>query len=202
MTTSPFRVAARTLIAGSLLIGSAMAAPVVLADDHDDDDDRFGTYIYAGTIDDLDNATVVEDIDELEMDDDDDRDEYWAVLGNGQDLPDELYTGSEDLDDDIDLDALTAEPHMVVVHETDDRDSAIVAVGTIEGEVSAEGTLLISLAGHEDSGWEGRAWFGPDLDDESDDDDDDDDDSEELDVVVGVFPTGTVDPLSSPAPIG
>lgn len=201
MFSTPFRFAARTLVAGSLLLGSAVAAPAVLADDHDDDDDRFGTYIYAGSIDDLDNATVVEDIDELEMDDDDDRDEYWAVLGNGQDLPDELYTGNEDLDDDVDLDALTSEPHLVVVHETDDRDSPIVAVGTIEGEVSADGTLLIQLDENEGSGWEGRAWFGPDLDDDSDDDDNDED-SDELDVVVGVFPTGTVDPLASPAPIG
>ena len=195
MFPNPLRFAARTLVAGSLLLGSVAAAPAVLADDHDDHDDRFGTYIYAGTIDDLDNATVVEDIDELEMDDDDDRDEYWAVLGNGQDLPDELYTGDEDLDDDIDLETLTGEPHLVVVHETDDRDSAIVAVGVIEGEISAEGTLLIQLDEQDGSGWEGRAWFGPDMDD---DDDDDDDDSDELDVVVGVNPAGSVEPLGTP----
>lgn len=200
MFLNPLRAAARTLVAGSLLLGSAAAAPVVLADDHDDDDDRFGTYIYAGTIDDLDNATVVEDIDELERDDDDDLQEYWTVLGDGQDMPDELYIGDEDLDDDIDLDTLTGEPHMIVVHETDDRDSDIVAVGVIEGEVTSDGTLLIQLDEHEGSGWEGRAWFGPELDDDDDDDDRDDDD--ELEVVVGVYPTGSVEPLGTPEPIG
>lgn len=198
MFTSRLRAAARALAAGSLLLGSLAAAPVVLADDHEDDDDRFGTFIYAGTIDDIGNAKVVEDIDELEMDDDDDRDESWAVLGPDQDMPDELYTGDEDLDHDIDLQTLTAEPHMIVVHETDDRDSAIVAVGVIEGEIAEDGTLLIQLDEHDGSGWEGRAWFGPDLDD----DDDHDDDGEELDVVVGVFPAGAVEPLGSPEAIG
>lgn len=202
MFTDRFRAAARALVAGSVLLGSAVAAPAVLADDHDDDDDRFGTYIYSGSIDDIENATVVEDIDELERDDDDDLDEYWGVLGDGQDMPDELYIGDEDLDDDIDLDTLTGEPHLVVVHETDDRDSAIVAVGVIEGEVTDDGTLLIQLDEHEGSGWEGRAWFGPELDDDDDDDDDRDDDNDELDVVVGVYPAGTVEPLGTPEPIG
>jgi hypothetical protein len=197
MLAEKIRMAARTLVASSLILGSAIAAPVVIADDHDDDDDRFGTYIYAGTIDDIENARVVEDIDELERDDDDDLEEHWRLLGDGQDMPDDLYTGDEDLDDDIDLETLTSEPHMVVVHETEDRDSAIVAVGVIEGEITGDGTLLIQLDEYENSGWEGRAWFGPE-----DYDDDDDDDDDELEVVVGVYPAGSVDPLGTPEAIG
>jgi hypothetical protein len=195
MFADKIRMAARTLVASSLILGSAIAAPSVIADDHDDDDDRFGTYIYAGTIDDLENARVVEDIDELERDDDDDLEEHWRLLGGGQDMPDELYTGDEDLDDDIDLETLTSEPHMVVVHETEDRDSAIVAVGVIEGEITGDGTLLIQLDEYESSGWEGRAWFGPE-------DYDDDDDDDELEVVVGVYPAGSVDPLGTPEAVG
>jgi hypothetical protein len=195
MFADKIRMAARTLVASSLILGSAIAAPSVIADDHDDDDDRFGTYIYAGTIDDLENARVVEDIDELERDDDDDLEEHWRLLGDGQDMPDDLYTGDEDLDDDIDLETLTSEPHMVVVHETEDRDSAIVAVGVIEGEITGDGTLLIQLDEYESSGWEGRAWFGPE-------DYDDDDDDDELEVVVGVYPAGSVDPLGTPEAVG
>lgn len=195
MLNNPFRAAARTLVAGSLLLGSAVAAPAVIADDHDDDDDRFGTYIYAGTIDAIDDATVVEDIDELERDDDDDLDEAWQRLGDGQDMPDELYIGNEDLDDDLDMDALTGEPHMIVVHESDDRDSDIVAVGMIEGTMGDDGSLLIQLDEYEDSSWEGRAWIGQD-------DEDDDDDEDELDVVVGVYPAGSVEPLGTPEAIG
>jgi hypothetical protein len=197
MLAEKIRMAARTLVASSLILGSAIAAPVVIADDHDDDDDRFGTYIYAGTIDDIENARVVEDIDELERDDDDDLEEHWRLLGDGQDMPDELYTGDEDLDDDIDLETLTSEPHMVVVHETEERDSAMVAIGVIEGEITGDGTLLIQLDEYENSGWEGRAWFGPE-----DHDDDDDDDDDELEVVVGVYPAGSVDPLGTPEAIG
>lgn len=189
MASNPLRAAARTIIAGSLLLGSAAASPAVFADD----DDRFGTYLYAGTIDDLDNARVIEDIDELD-DDDDDRDEHWAVLGDGQDMPEEFYSGDDDLDDDIDLDTLTSESHLIVVHETEDRDSPIVAVGLIDGEITGD-TLLIQLDEHEGSGWEGRTWFGPDFDDDDDDDDD-------LDVVVGIYPTGEVEPLSTPQPVG
>lgn len=195
-------LAARTLFAGALLFGSVATAPAVLADSHeDDDDDRFGTYIYAGTVDDIENATVVEDIDELEQEDDDDAEMYWDVIGDGQDMPDELYIGHEDLEDDVDLATLTDEPHMVVVHETDEDDSPIVAVGTIQGDASEDGSLLIQLEEYEDSGWEGRAWFGPELE-EDDDDDNGDDDSDELETVIGVYPTGAVEPLGSPEATG
>lgn len=191
-----FSTTLRGIVAGSLLLGSvAMTASPVTADD----DDRFGAYLYAGTPDAVDSATVVEEIGELEQDDDD-RDRLWTLLGDGQDMPDELYLEDDELDDDDDvtLDDILAEPHMIVVHEQDSTSSPIVAVGVVEGTVADDGSLLIQLNEHDASGFEGRAWFGP----ESLTDDDDEDDEDDLDVVVGAYPAGSVEPLGTPGAIG
>jgi hypothetical protein len=183
------------IVASSLLIGSAvLATPAAFADDDDDeDDDRYGAYVYAGTIDMIDDATEVDEIGELERDDN--REELWTPLGAGQDMPDELYTEDEDLEDDLSPEDLTAEPHLIVVYESDDKDSPIVAVGVIEGDTDENGGILIQLIEHEGSGFEGRAWVGP----ERDDDDDDDND---VDVVVGIYPAGEVEPLGTPEAVG
>ncbi len=212
------RSAIRAFAAGSIAIGSLAATRTTFADDSNDDHDdssstaHFAAFIYAGTLSALDQATVVTDIDDLELEthereNDDDhegnrdrdrqRDQSWQLLGDGQVAPDELYTGDEDLDDSIDLDTLTAEPHLVVVHETGSQDSPIIVVGVIEGEATPDGTLLIQLAEHEGSGYEGRAWFGPKTDD-----DDENDDNHELEVVVGVYPAGAVQPLGTPSARG
>jgi hypothetical protein len=182
--------ALRGIIAGSLLIGSAaLTAPAALADD----DDRYGAYIYAGTIDAVDDATVVDDIGELERDDDDAA-QLWEILGAGQEMPEELYTEDEDLDDNISLEDLQGESHLVVVHETENRDSPIIAIGVIDGETDESGGILIQLDEHEGSAFEGRAWIGPERDD--------DDDENDVDAIVGIFPSGEVEPLGTPEPIG
>lgn len=209
------RSAIRAFVAGSIAFGSLASARAASADDSKDDQDdsssgmHFGAFIYAGTVDALDQATVVTDIDDLELeshdrenddsheenrDRDRQRDQTWRLLGDGQTAPDELYTGDEDLDDSIDMDTLIAEPHLVVVHDTESPDSPIIAVGAIDGDVTADGTLLIQLAEYEASGYEGRAWFGPKQDD------DEHEDSHELEVVVGVYPAGAVQPLGTPPP--
>jgi hypothetical protein len=182
----------RGIFAGSLLLGSvAMTAPAAFADD-DDDDDRYGAYIYTGTVDALDDATVLDDIGELERDDD--TESHWEILGGGQPMPEDLSTEDEDLDDDISLEDLQAEPHLVVVHEEEDRDSPIIAIGVIEGEIDENGGILIQLDEFEGSGFEGRAWVGPKRDDDDDDDD--------LDTIVGIFPAGEVEPLGTPETVG
>lgn len=184
----------RGIVAGTLILGSAaMTASPVIADD----DDRFGAYLYSGTVEGIDEAQVIDDLGELEADDDD-QDRLWSLIGDGQDMPSELYLEDEDLDDDDDatVEDLLAEPHLIVIHEEDDTSSPIVAVGAIEGTVDGDGTLLIQLQEHDGSGFEGRTWFGPEA--LVDDDDDEDD----LHVVIGVYPAGEVEPLGSPAAIG
>jgi hypothetical protein len=168
-----------------------MTTPAAFADD--DDDDRYGAYVYAGTVEAIDDATVVDDIGELERDDDDNL-RAWELIGNGQDVPSELYFEDEDLEDDVSLDDLTGESHLIVVHESDDTDSPIIAVGVIEGDVDENGGILIQLEEHDASGFEGRAWVGPELDDDDDDDD--------VDIVVGIYPAGDVEPLGTPAAVG
>lgn len=182
----------RGMLAGSLLLGTGLiAAPASLAQD---DDDRFSAWVYSGTVEAIDDAEPIEEIGELEMDDDDDdRERIWAVIGNGQEMPDELYT-EEDDEDEMILDDLLNEPHLLVIHEGDDTSTPIVAVGVIEGEIDENGGVLIQLDESEGSGFEGRAWIGPDMDD----DDDDDDDNDDLEVYVGVYPAGAVEPLGTP----
>lgn len=217
METLSRRTVIRSLVAGSLAVGAFAAARGAYADGTNDEHEdsstgaHFAAFIYAGTVDMLDQATLVTEIDQLELEtherenDDDhegnrdrdrDRDESWRLLGDGQDPPDEFYTGDEDLDDTIDVEALMAKPHIVVVQETGSQDSPVIAFGSIEGDLSADGTLLIQLDEHDGSGYEGRAWFGP----EPDNDGDEQDDTHELHLVVGLYPTGTVQPLGTPAP--
>lgn len=180
----------RGMLAGSLLLGTGLiAAPPTIAQD---DDDRFSAWVYSGTVEGIDDAEPVEEVGELEMDDDDDRERIWEVIGNGQEMPEELYT-EEDDEDEMILDDLLAEPHLVVIHEGDDSDSPIVAIGVIEGELDENGGVLIQLGESDGSGFEGRAWVGPDMDD-----DDDDDDNDDLEVYVGVYPAGAVEPLGTP----
>lgn len=175
-----------SLVRISSVLGLSLALAFGGAAYADDDDDP-EAYLYEGTCADFDNARVVEDIDDL---DDDDLDEIWAMIGNGQDMPDGLL-GEEDDVDDIgnDVQVLVDGDYAVVVHEHESRDSTVLVCGDIEGEVQ-DGTILIELDEVDESGWEGRAFIHPD----------DDDDDDELEFVVGIYPAGSVDPLPESTP--
>lgn len=182
------------LLAVIALAMTAFASPA-FADDHDDDDTEFGAYIYEGTVDDYGDRPV-EDAGEVELlrddddDDDDDVREIWNRVGDDGPAPGPLY-GEEDEDISLTIEELTSEPHVLVVHGGDNRDAPVIAIGTIEGDVDADGTLLIDLDEVDDSGFEGRALFAPDDDVDHDDDhddhgDDDHDDHDDLtEVTIG-----------------
>src|SRR5690606_4656871 len=128
-----------------------------------DGDDRFGAFIREGTCD--APGDVVEDIDELDDDDrDDDDDDEWQKLGGDEERPDVFYSEEEDIDQTID--DLTGGEFIVTVHEGESADSPVFACGEITGEVESDGSLLIDLEEVDDSGFEGRAHFGPDDDDD------------------------------------
>ena len=151
----------------------------------DDDDPK--AYLNEGTCIELDDARVVDDIDDL---DDDDLNEIWAYIGNDQDMPDGLLGEEDDVDDlGNDVQVLVDGDYAVVVHETESRNSPVLVCGDIEGEVE-DGTILIELDEVDESGWEGRAFIHPD----------DDDDDDELEFVVGIYPAGSVDPLPAATP--
>lgn len=156
------------------------------------DDDEQEAYLYEGTCAELEAATVVDDITDLDDDDDDVR-EHWELIGNGQDMPDGLLAEEDDVDDfDNGVQELVDGEYAVVVHETDDRDSAVLACGDIDGELEND-SLLIELDEVDGSGFEGRALMHPD-------DDDDDDDDMDIEFVVGIYPAGSVDPLQEATP--
>lgn len=144
----------------------------------DDDDDRFGVYIYEGTVEDYGERPVedVEDLDSLWDDDDDDLEDVWSRIGGGEPAPNPLW-GQDDEDIDISIEELMATPHVLVVHEGESYRTPVVAIGAIEGELGDDGTLLIDLNEVDNSGYEGRAYFEPD----------DDDDDDEVEVTVGIW---------------
>ena len=192
------RTLSRMLSAILLTMALVFGGSVALADDDDDDNSAQGeptAYLYEGSTADLESAVVVDEIDDLDKDDDDD-DNDWDKLGNGQPRPDGLLSTEDDLDDDLRLtvETLVDGDYMIVVHAGESTDSPVLVAGDIEGDIQA-GTILIELDEIDGSGYEGRSFIHPD-----DDDDDDDDDENELEVTVGIYPTGSVEPLDTATP--
>lgn len=169
--------------AAGLSIALALGGSAALADDDDPT-----AYLYEGTCADISEASVVDEIDDLE---DDDLDDIWGAIGNDQDQPDDLVGTEDDIDDLNDVQELVDGDYTVVVHESESRTSAILVCGDVEGEVQ-DGKLLIQLNEHDESGFEGRTLIQPD--------DEDDDDDDELEFIVGMFPSGEVEPLPASAP--
>lgn len=172
-----------TRIAGAvgLSLALSLGASAAFADD-----DEPEAYLYEGSCADLDAATVVDDIDDL----DGDAQKYWKFISNGQDMPDGLLAEDGDIENlGNDVQVLVDGDYAVVVHERESRDSAVLVCGDIEGQLE-DGTLLIELDEVDESGFEGRAFIHPD----------DDDDDDELEFIVGIYPAGSVDSLEEATP--
>lgn len=179
------------VVAGLLLIASAaVMAPSLVA--QDDDSNAYQAYFYPGTVAEIETATEIGHIGDLEAEVDLNEDQaLWARISMGQDMPDELCCEDEDLLSDISFDVLFTHPNLIVVHASDDRESPIVAVGQIEGTVDGMGGVLIQLDEYDGSGLEGRAWMGPETTN--------DDNQYEVEIVVAIYPAGDVEPLETPA---
>lgn len=194
----------RTLSAILLVMALAFSGSVAMADDDDDRDDSGsqGTptaYLYEGTPADFQAATVVDEIDDLDNDDDDDDrdDSDWDKLGNGQDIPNDLISTEDDLDDDTNLtvEDLVDGVYMIVVHAGESTDTPVLVAGAVDGDIQND-SILIELDEVEGSGYEGRAFIHPD----DDDDDNDDDNEDEIEITVGIYATGSVEPLDAATP--
>lgn len=170
---------------GATIIAASLSLAAVTPAFADDDDPT--AYLYAGTCDDLANAIVVDEIDDL---DDDDLSQIWRVIGNDQDQPRGLLGEEDDIDDVGDVQALVDQDHAIVVHEYERTHSAVLVCGDVEGDITVEGTLLIELDEYEESGWEGRAFLEPE----------DEDDHEDIEFTVGIYPAGSVEPLTTATP--
>lgn len=181
-----FKALSRIAGAAGLSLALSLGASTAFADDNEPE-----AYLYEGTCAELEAASVVEDITDLDEDDDDVR-EHWEFIGNGQDMPDGLLAEEDDVDGfDNGVQDLVDGDYAVVVHETEDRDSAVLICGDIDGDVEND-SLLIELDEVDGSGFEGRAFIHPD--------DDDDDDDLDIEFVVGMYPAGSVDPLQDATP--
>lgn len=183
-----FTLKAMPRIAGAvgLSLALSLGAATAFADD-----DEPEAYLYEGTCADLEAATVVDDITDLDDDDDDVR-EHWELIGNGQEMPTGLLAEDDDVDDiDDGVQGLVDGEYAVVVHETENRDSTVLVCGNIEGDVE-NNSLLIELDEVDGSGFEGRSFMHLD--------DDDDDDDLDIEFVVGIYPAGSVDPLPAATP--
>ncbi len=146
----------------------------------DDDDDRFGVWIYPGTVEQLGDSPLAS-LGSLESEDDlDDLDDIDGLDLSGIEA-DRFWEDDEDVD--FTIDELTATPHTVIVRADDSEDSPIILAGLIAGDLDNDGDLTIWLEPVDDSGFAGIAHF--------DADDDDDDDDTDVTVVVweGDLPT-------------
>ncbi len=148
------------------LVASLLAPIGAVADD--DDDERFGVWIYPGTVEEPGDSPLAR-LGSLEHDDDlDDLDDI-----DGFDLSaieaDQFWEDEEDVD--FTIEELTAKPHTVIVRAENSEDSDIVLAGLIEGDVDDRGELTIWLEPVDDSGFAGIAHFDPDEDDDDDDTD-------------------------------
>lgn len=212
--TRRFLLHALRLLSIVLLAVVTLAAPAMAQDDDDDtkgddvvtDATEFAVYIYEGTVDDF-GAEPVDDAGALELlspndgDPDDDADEIWHAISSDETRPDVLY--GDDADTDLTLVELTDSPHVLVVHAGEEADEPVIAAGNIEGEIQ-DGVLIIDLHEVDDSGYEGRAFFGPedednDDTDESDDDRVDDQSRGDSDVIVALWQAETGEVDSTPA---
>lgn len=183
-------------IAGTVGLSLALsfgAAPVFA-----DDDDDPTAYLYSGTCADFAAATVVDEIDDLDNDDDDVV-EIWERIGNDQDMPEGLLATEDDVDDVATVQEVADGDYFVAVHQGEDTSSAVLVCGDITGTVQND-TLLASLDEVDGSGFEGRVMVHMDMDDDDNDDDDRDDD--DVEFSVGMYPAGSVEPLVSPTPAG
>jgi hypothetical protein len=175
---------ASLIVAFTIAIASPLAAQ--------DDDAPYEAFVYAGTLEDLESATRLGAIGDLE--DEADRDEnleHWERVGMGQAMPDELYSEDEDLRSDLSLATIFNDPHLVIVHATADSSSPIIAVGAIQGDVDGMGGILIELDEYDSSGFEGRAWVGPEFTNDSN--------GYEVEIIVAIYPVGSVERIASPA---
>jgi|GEM_PF-2678795 len=173
----------KNLIAGALIMGTAFASPaIVLADDNNQE---LGAYLYEASCDALSTDAIIEDLGDLEVERNSDKE--WSRLSNGQEAPTSLWVEDEDVDR-MTVDDLLASPHAVAIHASDSKKADVIACGDISG-TPENGTLLIEIPEVNDSGFEGRAFFAPEKDDDED----------ELEITVGAWATGEVEPMASPA---
>lgn len=171
------------LVAGTLLLGAtAFAAPSALAQD-----EGFGAYVYEGTCEAVENAQVVTELGTLHAaDENEDIAEQWQTLNQETDaLPRELKTAEANLSDDVTVESLLDESHVVAVHAEETSDSEVIVCGKLIGNVDDPGILFIDLPEANDSNFEGRIAFSTEADEDSD-------------VTIGVFTEDEAQELASP----
>lgn len=161
------------LLAASLAV--PLAGHATASDDH-----AYGGWLYEGTCDQL--GTAIEDFGDLEVEDDAARDLKLATPA-----PDPIYSEDEDVRETID--DLTGSPHAIVVRESEDVSSDIVACGEITGTPDSDSVLTVKLATVNNSGITGEARLEPKTKKDSKD---------KTDIIIGVW-KGSATPEASPA---
>ena len=159
------------LLAASLAV--PLAGHAAATDDH-----AYGGWLYEGTCGQLSDKPV-DDFGDLEVEKSAARDLKMATPA-----PDPIY--SEDEDVDFTIDDLTGSPHAIVVRDSEDVSSNIVACGEITGSAGSDGALTITLNTVNDSGVTGQARLEPKSE------------KGETDIIVGVW-QGSATPKASPS---
>lgn len=167
------------------LAGAFSFAGPVLAQEETPKAENAVAYLYEGTCDDLAGAKEMTDIDDLS---DEDNQDHWNLLGQGDNPPDGLGTAQDDAGEGIrDMTDLNSTPHAIIIRESSDADSAILVCGNVNGPINAV-SWIINLDEVEGSGFEGRAAVQNSADDD-----------ERVQITVAIYPAGSVPMVATPA---
>lgn len=149
---------------------------------HDSHDQEYGAWVHTGTCDKL-SSTPIEELGDLEIEKSARRDLRLAPP-----TPDQIYMENEEIAPSVD--DLTGSAHAVVVRQSDEITSNIVACGEITGKADSNGVLKVTLYTVNDSGMMGQAQIEPSGDNDPD---------EQTRITVGVWKGSNPSPVASPA---
>lgn len=172
---------------GAIMIAATLAIPALGVSAQSWDNDPTA-YLYRTTCAEAANSRNATEIAELE----DDRitlRRVWSEIGTGGDRPNGMWGEIEDIDHTGDVQTLIDGDFSVVVHQDDSRRSPILACVDVEGTLDADGALLLDIAEVDGSGTDGRVMIRPE-----------DRDDNEIEFVVGIWPVGSVAPVTEATP--
>ncbi|MCA9833178.1 MAG: hypothetical protein KC435_04485 [Thermomicrobiales bacterium] len=147
-------------------------------------------YLYRTTCAEAANSRNATEISELENDRITLR-RVWSEIGTGGDRPNSMWGEIDDIDHIGDVQTLISGDYAVVVHQDDSTRSPILACVDVEGTLNADGAIMLDLAQVDQSGTEGRVMIRPENRSRN-----------EIEFVVGIWPAGSVAPVTEATPAG
>ena len=145
-------------------------------------------FLYRTTCAEVADARAATEIGELE----DDRitlRRAWTDVGTGGYRPNGMWGEIDDIDHLGGVQSLIEGDFAVVIHQDDSQRSPIIACADIVGALDADQSVLLDIAQVDGSGMEGRVLVRPEGRD-----------NDEVEFAIGLWPAGSVAPVSDATP--